>query len=731
MRKGNLRFGAGPARGACAVLLAFGFLLTVVPDGAAQINTPPSRVEKVMVDSGVLRNTGDTPATVWAEAVVLSDATWVRLSFQTALLGEDPQTGTSSTLMITSALDGATQYLNAETMRQWHNTSAYFNGDTVLLELIAYPNGRANRITLESATAGEAGFGLVTSICGPTDDRLPSDDPRGGRALPIGCSAWMIDDGCGCLLTAGHCASALDVIEFNVPLSNSDGSLNHPPPEDQYTVDPASLQTNGGQGVGDDWSYFGCFANSTTGLTPFEAQGATYILAATPPPVQGQDIRITGYGTMSNPPEWNQVQKTHVGPYVTFSGTLVQYQTDTTGGNSGSPVINENTGEAIGIHTHGGCTSSGGENSGTGSNHSGLQNALANPIGVCEAGLRFQYPVGRPTIVAPGGGTQLTVSITEIGGSILDPTTVEMYYDLGSGFVVSGMDDLGGGLFVAAFPPVPCGDVVAYYVRAELTDGTPFTDPRQAPSSTYGAVSAYGMTVLLADDFEQDLGWTVVNENLDAGAWERGDPVGGGDRGDPADDYDGSGKCYLTENVDGDSDVDGGPTRLISPRLDFAATDGFISYARWFTNDDGDDTMVVEISNDDGTNWNPVETVGDGAVWIVREFLVSEYTTPSAQIRLRFSVADQPNDSVTEAGLDAFNATAIDCAPPYEKGDLNCDGLIDGFDIDPFVLVLSTEEPFDDYYAQYPNCDHRLADINADGRIDGFDIDAFVALLSG
>ena len=51
--------------------------------------------------------------------------------------------------------------------------------------------------------------------------------------------------------------------------------------------------------------------------------------------------------------------------------------------NSGSPVINEDTGQAIGIHTHGGCSKGGGSNLGTGSNHAGLQSALANPLGVC------------------------------------------------------------------------------------------------------------------------------------------------------------------------------------------------------------------------------------------------------------------------------------------------------------------------------------------------------------
>ena len=43
------------------------------------------------------------------------------------------------------------------------------------------------------------------------------------------------------------------------------------------------------------------------------------------------------------------------------------------GGNSGSPAINDNTGDAIGIHTHGGCTATGGANAATRIDHPALQ----------------------------------------------------------------------------------------------------------------------------------------------------------------------------------------------------------------------------------------------------------------------------------------------------------------------------------------------------------------------
>ena len=65
-------------------------------------------------------------------------------------------------------------------------------------------------------------------------------------------------------------------------------------------------------------------------------------------------------------------------------------------------------------------------------------------------------------------------------------------------------------------------------------------------------------------------------------------------------------------------------------------------------------------------------------------------------------------------------------------GDMNCDGAINNFDIDPFVLALTSAghaTPFDDYDAAWPACDGMLADCNEDGAVDNFDIDAFVALL--
>jgi len=63
---------------------------------------------------------------------------------------------------------------------------------------------------------------------------------------------------------------------------------------------------------------------------------------------------------------------------------------------------------------------------------------------------------------------------------------------------------------------------------------------------------------------------------------------------------------------------------------------------------------------------------------------------------------------------------------PLRTGDTNCDGAVNNFDIDPFVLALTDPAA---YAATYPGCDVRTADTNGDGLVNNFDVDAFVACI--
>jgi hypothetical protein len=62
-------------------------------------------------------------------------------------------------------------------------------------------------------------------------------------------------------------------------------------------------------------------------------------------------------------------------------------------------------------------------------------------------------------------------------------------------------------------------------------------------------------------------------------------------------------------------------------------------------------------------------------------------------------------------------------------GDLNCDGVVDFDDINPFVSALGTDPLA--WNLAHPGCHWLNADCDADGDVDFDDISSFVALLSG
>jgi hypothetical protein len=80
-----------------------------------------------------------------------------------------------------------------------------------------------------------------------------------------------------------------------------------------------------------------------------------------------------------------------------------------------------------------------------------------------------------------------------------------------------------------------------------------------------------------------------------------------------------------------------------------------------------------------------------------------------------------------EAVDNSGNWSALSNVAASIRGDLNCDGVVDFDDINPFVLALT--EPAA-YESAYPDCDWMNGDCDADGTVDFDDINAFVALLT-
>ncbi len=237
--------------------------------------------------------------------------------------------------------------------------------------------------------------------------------------------------------------------------------------------------------------------------------------------------------------------------------------------------------------------------------------------------------------------------------------------------------------------------------------------------------------VLYFDDFESDQGWmTVPSGNPMAGHWERANPHGTGAQ--PEDDFSPDGTdCFVTGNGDfcpapqtppcpSVWDVDGGPMVLTSPVLDLPA-DAIIRYARWFhwAGNGTPDFLTVEVSNNNGATWTTVETVGGITGWQLHSFVLADFVAPTSLVRVRFSVADSPNDSLTEAAIDDF--TVIRCGL---TSDLDGDGDADLADYEALHECLTGPAA-----AVLPSCGE--ADLSVDGHVDLRDFSLFANSFTG
>ncbi|MFQ5415230.1 MAG: hypothetical protein ACE5E6_12305, partial [Phycisphaerae bacterium] len=134
------------------------------------------------------------------------------------------------------------------------------------------------------------------------------------------------------------------VIQFNVPNSNSNCSLNNPPIADQFPV-PLSSSINGGPG--NDWAVMTTGTNNL-GQTPFTRYGVLRPISTTVAS-PGQTAVVTGYGVDLTCTR-SQTQQTSSGPISQVFSNAYTFQVDVRGGNSGSALMRND--EIIGIVTH-------------------------------------------------------------------------------------------------------------------------------------------------------------------------------------------------------------------------------------------------------------------------------------------------------------------------------------------------------------------------------------------
>ncbi|MFH2000755.1 MAG: C25 family cysteine peptidase [Planctomycetota bacterium] len=274
------------------------------------------------------------------------------------------------------------------------------------------------------------------------------------------------------------------------------------------------------------------------------------------------------------------------------------------------------------------------------------------------AAITMDFPEGLPSgIYPPGPEMPTTIQISE-GTESYVPGSGYLYYRFSPGDSFAGVpfSAKGNDLYEAIIPNSRPGDAPEFYFVAQGSGGTGLVSPPDAPASLY----SYGvgfLEVLIDDAFETNTGWTVTNQNVSTGEWERADPVG--TDAQPEEDHSASGTlCYVTGasgGTIGADDLDGGPTTLTSPVIDLSGGDGTISYYLYFYHSTGGTQQPLQIDvTSNGSTWVHVTDVTDHPSWNQGSFQVSDYVTPTSQVQVRFVANDNPNDNIVEALVDDF-----------------------------------------------------------------------------
>jgi hypothetical protein len=279
---------------------------------------------------------------VFSDTIRYSGAPWLRINFANTHLGK------KSRIVLTSLKDGSTQPLDSTTLWQWRNSSAYFNGDAVALKLYFSEADISTDIEVPSIQVSSLTVGLRQAVSGGALDNCPnginrysSNDPAIGRFMPDTGSkagtAWICPN--GALITVMH-ALGNTTVEFNVPQSNSNGTMNHPAAEDQYSrTDTTEFFTG-------DFGIFKVYRNPVTHLLPGDKYQDFYRLSRdyTYATLPTGNLTITGYGY--NYGTACHTQQTSTGPAyfnpvfgeLNIPGSEILCFARVEDGNSGSPI---------------------------------------------------------------------------------------------------------------------------------------------------------------------------------------------------------------------------------------------------------------------------------------------------------------------------------------------------------------------------------------------------------
>ena len=333
---------------------------------------------------------------------------------------------------------------------------------------------------------------------------------------------------------------------------------------------------------------------------------------------------------------------------------------------------------------------------------------------------------------APGANTDVALVADDDG--LPNPPAAITYVILTLPSHARLIDPVAGPITSVPYTLVGGGHVVRYAASAYYLGPDSFTfkanDGGVAPDGGDSNIATVSITIAsvaqAAFNFPLDTnpGWTTQ------GQWAFGHPIGGGSHAkDPANGH--TGTNVYGYNLSGDYTSNLPKTNLTSTALDFSHINGAqLRFWRWL-GVERFDRATVEVSND-GTNWtvlwtNPTDVSINDTAWSQQTFDISAVADHQATVYLRWGMG--PTDGTTTYpgwNIDDIQIWGI-VEPVPLIGDMNCDGVINFADINPFVLALTGQAA---YEAAFPSCRWLNADVNGDSQVNFADINPFVAKLT-
>ncbi len=251
-----------------------------------------------------------------------------------------------------------------------------------------------------------------------------------------------------------------------------------------------------------------------------------------------------------------------------------------------------------------------------------------------------------------------------------------------AGDITSYLWEFGDGMTSTAEDPVHVYTATGDYTVSLTVNGT----AGPATTTEVDFVIVDDFVTISADDFESSLGGWLLGTPNDAttGTWERQVPqqttLGGAIVQPGFDHTPGAGTIAWVTGATagagaGTFDIDDGSTTLRSPNLSTMPYDRvYLSYARWYSNNTGNspgrDVLAIEVTDDNGATWTPLERPGESmAEYQVRQFLIDDFLPPTTLFGVRVIASDLGEGSLVEAVFDDFALIGV----------LLPDGDLDGF----------------------------------------------------